>query len=74
VQIAVLQALLARKGEAGEIREGEVAASRSNTRLDVNMAEILTFSKEINKVLGFLTVCKLCIRIRMKNASVEKQI
>jgi len=38
------------------------------------MAEILIFSKEINKVLGFLTVYKLYIRMRMKNASVEKQV
>jgi len=65
---------LARRREAGETGEGEGAVFRFNTKLNINIAELLTFSRETNKVLGFLTVCKLYIRIRMKNASVEEQI
>jgi len=65
---------LARREEAEEIEEGEGAGFRSNTRLKINITELLTFSRETNKVLGFLTVCKLYIRIRMKIISVEEQI
>ena len=38
------------------------------------MAKLPMFSEEVNKVLGFLTVCKLFIRIKMRNYSVEEQI
>ena len=65
---------MARRREAGETGEREGAVFRFNTKLNINIAELLTFSRETNKVLGFLTVYKLYIRIRMKNASVEEQI
>ena len=38
------------------------------------MAKPPTFNKKKSKVLGFLTVYKFYIRIKMKDASVEKYI
>jgi len=38
------------------------------------MAKLPIFSGEVSKILEFLTVCKLFIRIKMRNKSVEEQI
>jgi len=38
------------------------------------VAKPQTFDRVANKVLGFLTVYKLFIRMRMKEAAVEEQI
>ena len=47
-----------------------VGAPRPNTRLNVEVAKSQTFNGEASKVSGFLMVCKLYIRIRIRN--VEK--
>ena len=38
------------------------------------MAKPLVFSGEAGKILGFVTVCKLYIKVRMMGAIVEEQV
>jgi len=40
----------------------------------MNVAKLLIFSGEANKVSGFLTTYKLFIRMKMRNNLVEKQV
>ena len=46
--------------------------TQPNTRSNVDIVKLLTFSKKAGKVTNFLIVYKLYIRIRMKKAVVEK--
>jgi len=62
---AQIQALLARRRE-GESRGGEGAHKE--------VAKLPVFSEEVGKVLGFITACKLYIKARMLEATVEEQV
>jgi len=65
---AQLQALIA-GGIAGERRiEG------SNIGSHMKMAKLLVFNGEAERVGGFITVCKLYLRMKMREATVEKQV
>ena len=48
--------------------------SQSNTGSNVDVVKPLTFNRNISKVLDFLIVCRLYIRIRMRDKLVEEQI
>ena len=52
----------------------EIVAPRPNTKSNIEVAKLQAFDKTAGKILGFLTVCKLFIRIRMRGDSVKKQI
>ena len=39
----------------------------SNTGSNIDMSKLLTFNRNASKVLGFLTLYKLYLRIRIKN-------
>ena len=66
---AQIQALLAaKKGEATE---------RPNIRSNIENIEVtkpLVFNREARKIGGSITVCKLYLRIRIREVSVEEQI
>ena len=47
-------------------------APRPNTRLNIEVAKSQTFNGEASKVSGFLIVCKLYIRIRIRDVAVEE--
>ena len=49
----------------------EVVASGFNTKSNIKVANLPT---NTSKVLDFLMVCRLYIRMRMRNILVEKQI
>ena len=48
--------------------------SRLNTRSNVDVAKLPASNRDTSKILGFLTACKLYIRIKMRNVTVEEQI
>jgi len=53
---------------------GEVVVLRPNTRSSVKVAKPQIFNGITGKASGFLTVCKLFIRIKMREDAVEEQI
>ena len=65
-----IQALLAATGETGEKR----TAVGSNIGPHIEVAKLAIFNGEAGKVKGFVTVCRLFLRIRMREAMVEEQV
>ncbi len=55
-------------------REREEAVLELNTRFNIKVAKLPTFNRDTSKVLEFLMVYRLYIRMRMRNTLVEKQI
>jgi len=68
-----LQALLAARGEVTEKGEVEAMILKLNTRSNIKVAKLPTFNKNATNVLGFIMACRLHIKIRIRNVSVEKQ-
>ena len=64
-----IQVLLVAEG----VRVGAVV-SRSNIGSNAEVAKLQAFNGTAGKISEFLTVCKLFIKIRMRNDSVEKLI
>jgi len=51
-----------------------VVVLQPNTRSNINVAKPTIFSKEVEKVLEFLIVCRLFIRIKIRNNLIEEQV
>ena len=66
-QLVALQAQL----KAGKKRRG---SSKAWHRLQLEIAKPLLFDRDIGKMVGFVTVCKVYIRIRIRKKTVEEQI
>ena len=49
-------------------------SSKPNTGLNIEVAKLQIFNREASKILGFLTSCRLNIRINIRETIVEKQI
>ena len=58
--------------QAGLGREGAVVSLWPNTESNIDMAKLLIFNRKIEKVLDFLTACRLYIRIRIREVLVEE--
>jgi len=54
----------------GEGERGTV--SQLSTKLNIDVAKPLIFNGEARQVSGFLMVCRLYVRIRMRKAAVKK--
>ena len=56
--------------------EGEIATiiPRPNTESNIEVAKLQMLNGKVGKVLEFLIACKLFIRMRMRDVTVEKQI
>ena len=67
-QQAQIQALL----EAGTRAEREVMGSNMGSQMEVAKPPI--FNREARKVEGFITACKLYLRMKMREATVEEQV
>ena len=67
---AQIQALLAAQGGAGRERE----AMGSNTGSHMEVAKLAIFNGEAGKVGGFVTACRLFLRIKLREATVEEQV
>ena len=65
-----IQALLAIQEEAG--RGGEVGGSNMGSHMEV--AKPAIFNGETGKVGGFITVCRLFLRMKLKGTLVEEQM
>ena len=69
---AQIQALLAAGGGgAGTV---ERATTGSNLGPHVEVAKLAIFNGEAGKVGGFVTTCRLYLRIKMKETTVEEQV
>jgi len=64
-------ALLAGREQGGG---GEAVISQSNNRLIMDVAKPLIFSRKANKISEFLMVCRLFIRMKIRNDSVKEQV
>jgi len=56
------------------LKEEIVVVPQPNTGSNIEVAKLQAFNEKAEKTLGFLTVCRLYIRIKMRNIAVEEQI
>jgi len=69
---AQIQALLA---VAGRVTSGaERGAAEVNKGYQMEVAKPAIFSGEVGKVGGFITACRLYLRMKMREAIVEEQV
>lgn len=69
MQIAVLQILLITKEK---VEEEEEVALRPSSKFNVEMAKPSLFDEEASNIVGFMTACKLYIRMKMKEVVIEE--
>ena len=69
---AQIQALLAAGG--GEAGGPERGMTGSNRGPQVEVATPAIFSGDAEKVGGFVTMCRLYLRMKMREATVEEQV
>jgi len=62
----VLQILLIASRKTREGEKTTTVALRLNTRSNVKVAKLPMFDRDANKVVDFVIVCKLYIRIKMR--------
>ena len=67
---AQIQALLIAQG--GVETGGE--ARGSNVRAHIEVAKLATFNREAAKVGDFITACRLFLRMKLREATVEEQV
>ena len=68
---AQIQALLAAQGGAGV---GGAGVERDTTSPKVEVATPAIFNGKAGKVGGFITACRLFLRMKLRGATVEEQV
>lgn len=53
---------------------GGVVVGEFNTGSNIEVAKLLVFSKEVEKIGRFIMICKLYLRMKMREVVVEEQI
>jgi len=71
---AQIQVLLAAGGGGGGGGGVERGTMGSNTGPHIEVAKPAIFSGEVGKVGGFVTACRLYLRMKMREATVEEQV
>ena len=66
-----IQALLVVTGEVGGIERGVMG---SNIGSHIEVAKLAIFNGEAGKVGGFVIVCRLYLRMKMKKATMKEQV
>jgi len=66
-----IQALLAATRGAGSTERG---AMGPNTELHMEVAKPAIFNREAGKVGGFVIACRLYLRMKMRETTVEEQV
>ena len=70
VMQAQIQALLAAQGRAGT----GGAVTGSNVGPNIEVAKPAIFNREAEKIRGFITACRLFLRMKLRGATVEEQV
>jgi len=70
---AQIQALLAAAGGAGG-GSIERATMGSNMGPHMEVAKLAIFNREVEKVEGFITICRLFLRMKLRETIVEEQV
>ena len=65
-----IQALMA----GGVAKGAERAREKSNIGSNIKMAKPPMFNRDISRIGGFITVCRLYLRMKMKEVTVEEKI
>jgi len=56
-------------------RQGKIEGEpEPNIRSNIKVAKLQVFDRIIEKISGFLIVYKLCVRMKMRNVIVGKQV
>ena len=57
-----------------KILRRKAAETKARNRSQVEMATMPLFDREISKVEGFVMACKLYVRIRIRETTIEDQV
>ena len=69
---AQIQALLAARG--GGVESTERETMRSNIESQMEMAKPAIFNGEVGRVEGFVIMCRLYLRMKMREVTVKEQV
>jgi len=58
----------------GAVARTEKEVMRSNMGPQIKVAKLLVFNGEVERVGRFVTACRLYLRIKMREATVEEQV
>ena len=71
MQVQIQALLIVREEGAGETERGIMG---SNMGPHIEMAKPAIFNGEVGKVEGFVTMCRLYLRMKMREVIVEEQV
>jgi len=55
-------------------RRRAVIAKKPNTRSNIEMVKLPIFNRKTNQIVEFIIACRLYLRMKMRDVSVEEQV